>query len=95
MLKYAQTRPNEALNQLVLADYMATPAYERHLRRLRQHLRTQRLQLADAVAAYFPEETRLSVPSGGLGLWVELPDQISSREVFERGLDQGIRIAPG
>ncbi|KPC53708.1 putative HTH-type transcriptional regulator YjiR [Amantichitinum ursilacus] len=95
MLKYAQTRPNEALNQLVLADYMATPAYDRHLRRLRQHLRTQRLQVADAVAAYFPEETRLSVPSGGLGLWVELPDQISSREVFERGLDQGIRIAPG
>ena len=95
MLKYAQSRPNEALNQLVLGEYMATPAYDRHVRRLRQHLRTQRLQVADAVGAYFPAETRLSVPAGGLSLWVELPQAISSRTVFDQALAQGIRIAPG
>jgi DNA-binding transcriptional MocR family regulator len=95
MLKYAQTRNNDELAQLAVGDYMASGAYDRHLRRLRQTVTQQRERTAEAIAAYFPPGTRLTVPNGGLALWVELPQQISSKAVFDAALREGILVAPG
>ena len=95
MLKYAQTRANEALPQLIAAEFMGSSAYDRHLARLRRQLKVQREQAAEAIAACFPLGTRLCVPEGSLLLWVELPDKCSTQAVFDEALKQGIRIVPG
>jgi DNA-binding transcriptional MocR family regulator len=95
MLKFAQTRGNEELIQLATADYIASPAYDRHLRRLRSLLAAQRDKTAEAIASSFPAGTRLNVPNGGLALWVELPDQLNSAQVFDAALKEQILIAPG
>jgi DNA-binding transcriptional MocR family regulator len=95
MLKYSQTRANEVLSQIAAADFMMDGGYDRHLRRMRDYLRGQREKMAEAVASYFPAGTRLTMPGGGIVLWVELPGPISSQAIFEAALKQGIRIAPG
>lgn len=95
MLKYAQSRANEALSQIAMAEFIASSAHDRHLARLRRLLKRQREQMADAIATHFPAGTRLSVPSGSMLLWVELPERRSSQRVFEAALARGIRIAPG
>ncbi len=95
LLKFAQTRNNESLAQFVAAEFIGSGAYDRHLRRLREKLRAQREASADAIGRYFPAGTRLSLPPGGLLLWVELPDGKSSDALFEAALPHGIRIAPG
>ncbi|AIY42653.1 Transcriptional regulator [Collimonas arenae] len=95
MLKFAHTRANEEWSQIAAADFMASAAYERHLRRLRDALRLQRARTADAIARHFPVGTRINVPDGGALLWVELPAQLSSKAVFESALKEGIKIAPG
>lgn len=95
MLKYAQSRANEALMQLSTAEFMATSAYDRHLSRLRRLLKVRREQTAEAIAMHFPAGTRLSVPQGSVMLWVELPPSCVAQTVFERALQHGIRVAPG
>jgi DNA-binding transcriptional MocR family regulator len=95
MLKYAQTRNNEALAQIAAGEFIASGAYDRHLRRLRERLRTQREQTADAIASYFPAGTRLNLPRGGLQLWVELPERLSSVTVFDAALREHMLVAPG
>lgn len=95
MLKYAQSRANEALSQIAMGEFIASSAHDRHLARLRRLLKRQREQMADAIATHFPAGTRLSVPSGSMLLWVELPARRSSQRVFEAALARGIRIAPG
>ncbi|MET3115958.1 DNA-binding transcriptional MocR family regulator [Undibacterium sp. GrIS 1.8] len=95
MLKYAHTRYNEEWSQIVLAEFINSSAYDRHLRRLRQILSQQRERTAEAIAAYFPEGTRLTVPDGGISVWVEMPHQLSSQAVFEAALEQGILVSPG
>ena len=95
MLKHAQSRANDALAQLAIAEFMGSHAYDRHLVRLRRLLKAQRAATAEAVAAYFPAGTRLSMPSGGMMLWVEMPGGRSSGQVFDAALTEGIRIAPG
>ena len=95
MLKYAQSRANEALAQYTVAEFMASSAYDRHLARLRRSLNALREQVAEAIAAHFPAGTRLSVPGGSMLLWVELPAGTSSQAVFDASLRQGIRVVPG
>jgi DNA-binding transcriptional MocR family regulator len=95
MLKFAHTRANEEWAQITAADFMASTAYDRHLRRLREALRVQRARTAEAIAVHFPAGTRINTPDGGALLWVELPQQLSSKAVFEAALREGIRIAPG
>ena len=95
MLKYAQTRYNEELSQLVVAEFLQSSAYDRHLRRLRATLNVQRERTAEAIAAYFPAGTRLTVPHGGVSVWVEMPHQLSSKAVFDAALEHGILVSPG
>lgn len=95
MLKFAQSRNHETLSQLVAAEFMGSGAYDRHLFQLRERLQTQREATADAIARYFPAGTRLSLPVGGVLLWVELPAGTDSGRLFEAALTEGIRIAPG
>ncbi|WP_240493683.1 PLP-dependent aminotransferase family protein [Pandoraea sp. ISTKB] len=95
MLKYAQTRPNEALAQIAMGEFMDSPRFDRHLRRLRSQLREHRAAMAEAIATYFPAGTRLTQPAGGLSLWVEMPGGVSSERLFDAALEKGIRIAPG
>jgi DNA-binding transcriptional MocR family regulator len=95
MLKFALSRPNEMLSQAAAADFLGGGGYERHLRRLRAALRGQREWMAQAIATGFPVGTRLSLPYGGMHLWVELPEGVSSEAVFEQSLQTGVYVAPG
>ncbi|MFZ6655166.1 PLP-dependent aminotransferase family protein [Undibacterium sp. TJN19] len=95
MLKYAHTRYNEELSQIVTATFLQSSAYDRHLRKLRTTLAQQRERMAEAVATYFPEGTRLTMPAGGVSLWVEMPPQISSKAIFDAALEQSILVSPG
>lgn len=95
MLKHVQSRNNEELSQRVAGHFMASGAYDRHLRRLRAALSNQREQTAAAIINHFPDGTRLNQPHGGLSLWLELPGQLSSSRLFDAALAEGILIAPG
>jgi DNA-binding transcriptional MocR family regulator len=95
MLKFAQSRPNDALSQLCVSEFMASSAYDRHIVRLRRLMRERRERTAEAIAAHFPEGMRLSVPQGGMLLWLQMPPLRSPRAVFDTALSEGIRVAPG
>ncbi len=83
------------LQQLVLADFLASGDYGRHLKALREVLRTNAERMTAKVLETFPAGTRLSKPVGGCVLWVQLPGRTSAEELFERALEDGISIAPG
>jgi DNA-binding transcriptional MocR family regulator len=95
MLKYVQSRANEALSQQAMAVFLASGACDRHLARLRRTLHRQRTQTAAAIERHFPTGTRVTRPAGGMMVWVELPGAADTWALFERALEAGIRIAPG
>ena len=83
------------LQQEVLAQFIRDGGYDHHLRRLRAALKTQMRQMVDAVARHFPMGCRMSLPQGGLMLWIELPQHVDSREVFALARLEHIGVAPG
>ena len=80
---------------MIAASFLQSSSYDRHLRKLRTTLTLQREKMAEGIATYFPEETRLTVPDGGVSVWVEMPPQVSSRAVFDAALRQDILVSPG
>ena len=51
--------------------------------------------VTEAIVKYFPDETKVTRPSGGQVLWVELPKTVDALELNEMALLEKISIAPG
>jgi DNA-binding transcriptional MocR family regulator len=79
----------------MLAEFLKTGGFDRHLRQLRMALKTQVNNAALAIGRYFPAETRLTSPEGGLLLWVELPEGADSLRIFNTAQAKGITFLPG
>jgi len=94
-LKLNLSIASPTLNQLVIAVYLKDGAFERHLRRLRQALKTQAANLAMAVARRFPEGTKMTSPQGGVTLWIELANKTDALDVFHKAREHRIAIMPG
>lgn len=95
LLKTVSTIATATLPQMAIADFLANGGYAHHLRRVQRVYSDQVNLVTEAIAKYFPEETKLTRPSGGQVLWVELPAHIDSLELFHRALTEKISIAPG
>jgi DNA-binding transcriptional MocR family regulator len=94
-LKFAHTVATPTLPQMAVADFLENGGYERHLRRLRRHLSEQVTRVSATIGERFPAGTRISRPSGGFVLWIELPAGKSALELHARALAAGISVAPG
>lgn len=94
-LKLMTTLSTSIPTQLAVADYLNRGSYDRHLRKFRQLLEDQQLQMVKAIAEYFPEGTKVSRPRGGFFLWVELPATIDSLVLYRAAIEDGISFAPG
>lgn len=94
-LKMNTSISSPTLNQFVVAEFLKSGLYDRHLRSLRRALKNQASNVALAVARHFPKDTRITAPDGGLTLWVELSPAVDSLEVFHAALSARIAILPG
>lgn len=94
-LKFIGTVGTGTLPQMAIAEFLANGGYEHHLRKLRRAVAEQMRCVTEAIAKYFPQGTKVTRPTGGHVLWVELPSRINSLELFRRALEERISIAPG
>ncbi len=83
------------LQQLTLADFLATGDYSRHLKALRPVLKQNAERMAALVGEHFPADTRTSKPAGGAVLWLELPGGVDAEALFDEAIEAGISITPG
>ncbi|MEO1202887.1 MAG: PLP-dependent aminotransferase family protein [Pseudomonadota bacterium] len=94
-LKRAYSCSSGFLQQLTLAEFLASGDFERHLKHLRPELKCNADRLSALVAQHFPVETRTSKPDGGAVLWLELPDKVDAEALFDSAIEAGISTLPG
>ncbi len=83
------------LQQEMLADFLRSGRYERHLGRMRRALAQQVRQLSQCVQDSFPAGTRLTQPQGGFVLWIELPGAVDTMDLYDEASHQGAEYVPG
>jgi DNA-binding transcriptional MocR family regulator len=94
-LKFLTTIATPSLPQLVVANFLESGGYDRHLRFLRTAFSDQVQAMSKAIAKYFPSGTRITRPAGGYLLWVELPKKVSALKLFRQAITEKITIIPG
>lgn len=94
-LKLMSTMGTGTLPQLVLAEFLNRGRYDRYLKSIRTAYQSQAQLIAEGVGKYFPQGTRVTRPSGGVVLWVEMPPSVDAVELYRRAFEKKISIAPG
>lgn len=94
-LKSFTSVSTSSLAQNVVAEFMSTGGYERHLRQLRLQLAKQVQLFTYEIIQTFPKGTSTTRPNGGYILWVQLPEKIDATVMFEDALKKQIGILPG
>lgn len=94
-LKYSSTIATAAPPQLAVAEYLAGPGFDHHLRRLRRIFHANVERLAFEVSECFPAGTRVSRPAGGFLLWVQLPEGYDAVAIHRAARGAGVGLSPG
>jgi 2-aminoadipate transaminase len=68
---------------------------ERHIEKIRAVYRDRRNVMLGAMDEFFPPEVHWTQPSGGLFLWVRLPEGMVSADLLRSALKMNVAFVPG
>ena len=94
-LKRSFTGGGSSVLEWAVAELLDHGGYDQGLRQLRRHFAEQVRTARQIIGGAFPNGTRVTDPSGGFVLWVELPRSVDAIELYRRCLAQGIIVVPG
>jgi DNA-binding transcriptional MocR family regulator len=94
-LKSVTNVSTTSIIQHSMTDLLDSGVYDKHLRRMRAVLHRQVLQTSQLISDHFPKETKLSRPSGGFVLWIELCKKIDAFRFQQIAFKNEINFAPG
>ncbi len=76
-------------------EFLASPAWRRHMRTVRTILRTRRDALVEVVRRDLSQTSLPLVPEGGLHLWLKLPDEVDDVRLAEELRREGVAVSAG
>lgn len=94
-LKFASSATESMVLSEAIGQFLESGGYEHHIRRLRRLYANQIATTRGLIARHFPAGTRATQPDGGFVLWIELPSNIDSVELFHAALKENIVTMPG
>jgi 2-aminoadipate transaminase len=95
MLKLKADFHSPTLIQHIVARWLATGAYERHVERTVPVYRERRDALLSALERHMAGEYSVAVPRGGHHLWVTLTRPLDERALYAEAARQGVAFTPG
>jgi 2-aminoadipate transaminase len=93
--KQAADLHTSTIEQRAAARLLQSFDYDGHVGHLCQVYGERRQAMLSAIERHFPAEARWTRPEGGLFLWVELPERISTEELFEEAIVERVAFVPG
>lgn len=94
-LKYVTNLATPSAEQIAIATMLEKGSYDRHLREIRAAYARSVARMLQTIETHFPEGTRVSRPTGGFVIWVQLPKGTDAMKLHEQAMSEGISIAPG
>ena len=83
------------LTQYFALEFFESDRWRDYLSKLRNHYRSRRDAMVEALERFFPEQSQWSVPEGGLFLWATLPDFIDTTDLLAAALRENVAFVPG
>ncbi|MHC4436895.1 MAG: aminotransferase-like domain-containing protein [Planctomycetota bacterium] len=83
------------LSQRAVYQYLVDNDLDEHILKIREVYKKQRDSMVSMIEEHFPEEVKCTKPQGGMFLWVTLPENISSLNLFKQATKENIAFVPG
>ena len=94
-LKQGADLHTSTFTQVVAYEVARDGFLEQHMERTRSVYRERRDVMVEALAEFVPAEVTWTRPSGGLFLWVTLPEGVNAKDLFEIALRENVAFVPG
>lgn len=95
ILKQSADLHTSTVSQMQIASYLDTHDIDANITRIREVYRRRRDVMVAALERELPEGVRFTRPKGGLFLWVELPRNLSARDLLVRCIERDVVFVPG
>ncbi|AFV75729.1 transcriptional regulator with HTH domain and aminotransferase domain [Thermus oshimai JL-2] len=82
------------LNQMLVLELLKEGLPAR-LERVRRVYREKAQAMLEALDSAMPQGVRYTRPQGGMFVWMELPEGVSSEELFQKAIAEGVAFVPG
>jgi 2-aminoadipate transaminase len=92
-LKRACDKSDSIFLQLILHEFIKKGHFEKHLKKTRRIYRSRRDVMVVTMKKHFPKEVKWNEPSGGLSLWVTLPEGWKSMGLYLLARERGVEFA--
>ncbi|HAB60967.1 MAG TPA: aspartate aminotransferase [Lachnospiraceae bacterium] len=93
--KQASDLHSNIFSQYLIYDYLMHNDLQEHINGIRKLYKEQRDAMLAATGKYFPKEVKVTNPKGGMFMWAELPEGLSSAKLFQMALEENVAFVPG
>ena len=93
--KEASDLHTNIFSQYLIWDYLKNNDLDAHITKIKTLYKKQAQAMMDAMDKYFPPTVKYTKPSGGMFLWVTLPQGISAMTLFPKALEKKVAFVPG
>lgn len=93
--KQAADLHTSTVAQAIMRRYLETNDIEAHVELIKDRYGRQRACMVEMIEKYFPDEVTITRPEGGMFLWVTLPENVSSMDLFDAAIKDKVAFVPG
>ena len=98
--KLVQAKQGCDLHTSTFTQYLAyevanSPWMKSHIRTIRKVYKERRDVMIKSLEEYMPEDVHWTEPKGGLFLWVTLPEDFDTGEIFKSAVEARVAFVPG
>lgn len=97
-LKQGADLCSPVLNQIIIAELLKNGSLENHIEEIKENYSRKMELMLDCLDEYMPKhpEVEWTKPEGGLFLWLSMPKQVDTNEMFNRAIEQEkVGFVPG
>ncbi|WP_407282051.1 PLP-dependent aminotransferase family protein [Methanolobus sp. WCC1] len=95
VVKQAADLHSNYLSQRIICQYLLDNDVDRHISKIKDAYGSSRDHMIDMMARYFPEGISYTRPEGGMFVWVTLPEDVSSMDLFDLAIKENVAFVPG
>ncbi|WP_461207062.1 aminotransferase-like domain-containing protein [Clostridium sp. DL1XJH146] len=95
MIKQSADLHTNTLAQFEIAEFVEVNNLDDHINKIIKVYRKRRDTMIEAIDEFLPEGIKFVKPEGGLFIWVELDENLDSKEVFKEAIKENVAFVPG
>lgn len=95
LAKEAADLCSSSLDHAISAEALAAGLVDDRLPHIREFYKVRCTAMLDALAEYAPETFKWTRPTGGLFVWIDLPEGLDARARLDAAVEAGVAYVPG